>query len=57
MVLGHSLRGQADRKLNLLGDILYEECIARFGLLFTKPQKSSKGKGRREAEIEALVHT
>lgn len=57
MVLEHSLRGQADRKLNLLADILYEERKARFGLLSTKPQKSSKGKERREAEIEALVRT
>ena len=54
-VLEHSLHGKVDRKLNLLGDILYEECKARFGSLTKKQHNLPPRKGRREAEIDALV--
>ncbi len=40
--------------LNCIGDILYEECRNRFGVVAEK-QKGSKQKGRREREIEQLV--
>ncbi len=53
-ILEHSLRGQVETKLNCIGDILYEECRNRFGVVAEK-QKGSKQKGRREREIEQLV--
>lgn len=53
-ILEHSLRGQVETKLNCIGDILYEECRSRFGVVAEK-QKGSKQKGRREREIEQLV--
>ncbi len=53
-ILEQSLRGQVETKLNCIGDILYEECRNRFGVVAEK-QKGSKQKGRREREIEQLV--
>ncbi|KAJ8351716.1 hypothetical protein SKAU_G00231920 [Synaphobranchus kaupii] len=54
-VLEHSLRGKVDKKLNLFGDILYEECKARFGVLTNKQRNYSRAKGRRETEIDSMV--
>lgn len=51
-VFEHSLCGQMDKKFDLFGDILYEECKARFGIL-----TSSRGKGWKETETESLMQT
>ena len=56
-MLEHSLRGKVERKLNIFGDILYEECKARFEMLTIKRHNAPRGKGRREAEIDALVQS
>lgn len=54
-MLEHLLRDRVDKKINLLGDILYEECKARFGTLAKKQHDAPLRKGKREAEIDALV--
>ena len=54
-ILEHSLHGQVEAKLNRIGDILYEECIGRFGLAVEKRRSVPMQKGRREKEIEQLV--
>ena len=51
ITLEHSLRGQVETKLNSIGDILYEECRDRFGVVPGKQSAGPKQKGRREREI------
>ena len=51
ITLEHSLRGQVDS----IGDILYEECRDRFGVVPGKQSAGPKQKGTRESEIEQLV--
>ncbi|KAL2078851.1 hypothetical protein ACEWY4_024595 [Coilia grayii] len=55
IILQYSLRGQVESKLNSIGDILYEECRGRFGVVAGKRSHGPKQKGRREMEIEMLV--
>lgn len=55
IILENSLRGQVETNLNCIGDILYEECRGRFGILEARRSTGPKQKGRREREIEALV--
>ncbi|KAJ8350643.1 hypothetical protein SKAU_G00257730 [Synaphobranchus kaupii] len=55
VLLEHSLRGRVETKLNSLGDILYEECRSRFGVVAERRRAAPKQKGRREREIEQLV--
>ncbi|KAK0146800.1 LINE-1 reverse transcriptase [Merluccius polli] len=54
VILERSLRGQVETKLNCIGDILYEECRGRFGVVPGKQSAGPKRKGR-EREIEQLV--
>ncbi|KAJ8394721.1 hypothetical protein AAFF_G00043210 [Aldrovandia affinis] len=54
-VLQQSLHGSMEAKLNLLGEILYQECKDRFGTITTKQITAPRGKGRREKEIDQLV--
>lgn len=53
-VLQNSIRGSVTAKLNIFGDIIYEEGKGRFGELIQRkiPPKQS---GRREREILQLV--
>ncbi|KAJ8341252.1 hypothetical protein SKAU_G00335430 [Synaphobranchus kaupii] len=55
VLLEHSLRGRVETRLNSLGDILYEECRSRFGVVAERRRAAPKQKGRREREIEQLV--
>ena len=55
LTLDHSLRGQVETKLNVIGDILYDECVSRFGVVVRKQRPGPMQKGRREREIEQLV--
>ncbi|KAK0138756.1 LINE-1 retrotransposable element ORF2 protein [Merluccius polli] len=55
VILERSLRGPVETKLNCIGDILYEECRGRFGVVPGKQSAGPKRKGRREREIEQLV--
>ncbi|KAL2104213.1 hypothetical protein ACEWY4_001081 [Coilia grayii] len=55
IILQYSLRGQVESKLNSTGDILYEDCRSRFGVVAGKRSHGTKQKGRREMEIEMLV--
>ncbi|KAL0188639.1 hypothetical protein M9458_015738, partial [Cirrhinus mrigala] len=50
-----SLRGGAETKLNLIGDIIYQACKDRFGEIVPKQMTASREKGRREREILQLV--
>ncbi|RXN34466.1 olfactory receptor 6N2-like protein [Labeo rohita] len=50
-----SLRGGAETKLNLIGDIIYQTCKNRFGEVVPKQMTASREKGRREREILQLV--
>ncbi|KAJ8399573.1 hypothetical protein AAFF_G00409840 [Aldrovandia affinis] len=54
-VLQGSLRGSVEAKLNLLGEILYQDCKDRFGEMTIKQTTAPRGKGRREKKINQLV--
>lgn len=54
MLLQKILRGTVEAKLNLIGEILYEECSSRCGGV-TSRKAGERRKGRREKEIEDLV--
>ncbi len=51
----HSLRGTVERKLTLMGNIIYEECRERFGECTSKQTIAPRQKGRRERHIELLI--
>ena len=53
-LLQKALRGTVEAKLNLFGEILYEECSGRYGKV-TGRKAAEKSKGRREKEIDDLV--
>ena len=53
-LLQRTLRGRVEDKLNLFGEILYEECSGRFGEV-TIRKAVERTKGRREKEIDDLV--
>ncbi len=46
-----TLRGGVESKLNMFGEIIFEECKERFGEV-KKKQPTAPGKGRRERDIE-----
>ncbi|KAK0156469.1 hypothetical protein N1851_000237 [Merluccius polli] len=50
-----ALRGGAQSKLNLIGDIIYQTCKDRFGEIVPKQRTALREKGRREKEILQLV--
>lgn len=54
-VLQRSLSGSVESRLNLFGDILYQECKDRFGALTSMKSSMPRQKGRREREIKQLV--
>lgn len=54
-ILERSVQGSLESRLNLLGDILYQECKDRFGVITIKKSTVPRQKGRREREIEQLV--
>lgn len=54
-VLQHSLQGTVERKLNMMGNIIYEECRERFGEHTTKQTTAPRQKGRRERHIKLLI--
>ncbi len=53
-VLQYALRGTVERKLTLMGNIIYEECRERFGECTSKQTIAPRQKGRRERHIELL---
>ncbi len=53
-LLQKTLRGSVVAKLNLFGEILYEECRNRYGEV-TIREAVVRSKGRREKEIDDLV--
>ena len=53
-LLQNALRGSVVAKLNLFGEILYEECSNRYGEV-TIRETVIRSKGRREKEIDDLV--
>ena len=53
-LLQNALHGSVVAKLNLLGEILYEECSNRYGEV-TIREAAIRAKGRREKEIDEVV--
>lgn len=49
-----ALRGPVEAKMNLFGEILYEECSGRFGEVVSR-KAGIRTKGRREKEIDDLM--
>ncbi|CAK6970580.1 olfactory receptor 6N2-like protein [Scomber scombrus] len=54
-ILEESLHGGVESKLNLFGDILYQNCKDRFGEVTSKHRTAIREKGRREKAIDQLV--
>lgn len=53
-ILKNSLKGKVENKVNIFSDIIYDECLSRFGQT-GKKEHMPKAKSRREKEILQLV--